>query len=93
MSKVCNTEKLRYLNRDAVKRGYNRAIADGAIAKLDSNGYHVASIVLFHNDTEFRCRVLMKFENDNTPHEVWLDIAPDEWNKLTGAKSVADSVK
>jgi hypothetical protein len=63
---IITTPILEYLNKDAQQR--NRSLNEDWIRVcVDPTGLHLLEQVLFHNDVEWRCRVLIKVRDRKEP--------------------------
>ena len=73
-TRVCNTEDLITLARNANRQGFNRQAEPTSIEQVaDPDGTHVVHIVLFGHNADHasilhhRCEVLMKTKNATSP--------------------------
>ena len=80
--KVVNTPTLLELMADARRRNYNRQVELPKEVVLDLDGRHLVMPVLFHNDSEFRCELMIKVRGTMEPLTAYLDIAPEVYNAL-----------
>ena len=54
---------------------------------LDPEGIHIVAWSMVHNDCEIRVRLMMKFGGDEMPHEGYLDMSFEDFNKLARIES------
>lgn len=47
--------------------------------KVDPEGLHLGTILLFHNDQDFRCRFYVKVLDTAEPVEITIDLTTEEW--------------
>jgi hypothetical protein len=95
--KVCNTRQLVVLNERAHSLNYNRRLEREALGNIaDPDGLHVLDSVMIHEhaqgqavDPHYRCMVLIKVRNSTVPHEAWLDVPIEDYDKLAGTKEAA----
>lgn len=69
---VCTTPHLLAMHRNSVSKGYNRALPDDVISRLDPYGIHVATFQM-HHMRELRTHWLAKFSNTTEPVMVAID--------------------
>lgn len=60
-------------------------------AHADPEGLHTGHAVLFHNDREFRVRLLIKDKATDVPREVLVDVTPEQWD--SARKGTEQSLK
>lgn len=89
--KVANTEDLLFLCEQAERYPTrNRAVDTDKLREvIDPNGFHLIEFSMPHNDVEMRTRWMVKFADDDLPHELWLDMSFEHFNAL-GEASVDD---
>jgi len=89
--KYMDADTLAELNQRAVAANYNRALPDGFIAGLDSDGIHLVAMAMPHEHAQgvrvephWRCQIFVKMADQDLDHpaEVWLDIADGDYNAL-----------
>lgn len=88
--RVADTTLLRIMNNAAA--GHNlRQISDECISKLDPNGWHVLTLLLWGHNMDHspilyhRTEVLMKFTGDYDAHQELLDVTDTDWTTLITA--------
>lgn len=79
-TRIFSTPDLIKANAVASRHG-NRVLADETLDRLDDEGLHVVGFEMIHEKgqfTDIRCLLLMKFEDDEHPHEGVIDLPIDE---------------
>jgi len=86
--RVLNTQDLRDINDEAVKRGYNRSLTDRFFTDVDPDGHHVVSVDALHEhaggvrvEPHRRWSVMDKMRNNGSPVNVQVDVAPGMENR------------
>jgi hypothetical protein len=94
-TKIITSSQLKTAIRTGSLYGFNRQINPDFSKQIDSDGFHVVSVILpFHNGRDLetphhRCSVLAKVKNTDEPVELVIDIAESEYNTFTDADYVA----
>jgi hypothetical protein len=82
-----DTKDLQQLNVRAITNGYNRAINESAIEKLDRRGIHMITLVMTdHTNVEgkfsTRAMLYMKYKNSQKPETGFIDVSHLDWKVL-----------
>lgn len=87
---VLNTPDLLSLAQRS--KGRNRALDHDVLARdVDPAGLHLLTIIMLHNDREWRCGALIKVKDATDPLEAMVDVAFDEWEALrANTKAIAE---
>lgn len=86
--RVVDTPTLRKLVRIADKLELNRIPSDEVMARLDPDGFHVLSLILYGHNMDsapvlhHRALVLIKVTDSDDPVEVALDVPDAQWTGL-----------
>ena len=86
--RTVSTQDLTTLNNNAITKGYNRAVTDEAIAKLDPNGTHVVAYAFIHNGDHYRVHFYTKFLGKEEPVGLWIDVSFDDYDQYVKTLNV-----
>ena len=92
---------IRRLNKVSVEHGFNRALTDDFIKRLDPNGVSLIKPILRHyhkhgqptEDLHYRCLVFAKVKKQDEPVQVQLDLTPEDFDKLLSAEEYQAIIK
>ena len=94
--RVADTETLLVLNSIAKGYNFNRQLSDECITRLDPDGWHILTLVLWGSNVDHcpvlhhRTEVLMKFTGDGEANKVFLDVSDTDWNILETAETAIE---
>jgi hypothetical protein len=92
---ISDTEGIRWLANEAVRRKFNRIPSVELLEALDPEGLHVCCFAMPHNDDHVRTIWLVKLEDqeaDEVPPQVFLDMTWEAWNGLPVARKEGSAI-
>lgn len=78
---VIHTDDLMALNREAVRRHFNRTLSTRMIDALDPDGVNVITFTLGQDDI-IRVLLMLKLVDRDEPVDAWLDMTYDRYSAL-----------
>jgi hypothetical protein len=78
---VIHTDDLITLNREAVRRGFNRTLSSHMINRLDDDGINIVTFTLPQDDL-VRVLLMLKLADREGPVQFWFDMTYERYNAL-----------
>lgn len=88
------------INDLAIRNDLNRALDESVYDLLDPEGYSIMSVAMLHEHAggmltkpHYRCQILMKFKDSPLPETGFIDVFPEDYDRLPDAETMLMALK